>query len=172
MTDTPLWERQPTDTDKSYAAFCVYRDMGAQRSLEKLRQNLGKSKALMEQWSKAHKWVDRATAYDTHLQSKHSERVAQVQIEVIDNAIGDYRAIRKAIAKRLQVLEMVDYTAPAADLHELISLMQRADFYARLAVGLPEKITESKNTNDNKHSGTVTLLSDLSDDDLDSIINS
>ena len=36
-----IYDRQPTDTDKSWSAFCKYRDMGGDRSLEKVRQEIG-----------------------------------------------------------------------------------------------------------------------------------
>ena len=45
------WDRQPGEGPKSWAAFCVYRDMDpATRSLSNVAQQLGKSKVLMARW--------------------------------------------------------------------------------------------------------------------------
>lgn len=48
-----IWERQPRESSKAYAAFCVYRDLGPERSLEKVRQNLDKprSRKWLGDWS-------------------------------------------------------------------------------------------------------------------------
>jgi len=65
-----LWERQKTDTDKSYSAFCVYRDMGRDRSIRGVGRELGKSKALIDRWSSKHDWVNRVNAYDDYLEAQ------------------------------------------------------------------------------------------------------
>lgn len=58
------WERQEGETARAYEGFSEYRDMGAERSLAKVGQKLGKSKAQMEKWSKKYSWVARAEAWD------------------------------------------------------------------------------------------------------------
>src|SRR5437868_1524774 len=68
MGDTAqLWERQPSESPKAFQAAALYFEMGADRSLAAVGQSLGKSKALMERWSSAYGWVERAAAYDAHL---------------------------------------------------------------------------------------------------------
>jgi hypothetical protein len=43
-----------------YEARTLYVTMGPDRSLEAVRQKLGKSKALMERWSTQDNWVEHA----------------------------------------------------------------------------------------------------------------
>lgn len=66
MTDGPIWERQPGETDKAYAAFRLYRDMNpSTRSITAARQQSGKtSDRQWEEWSGKYAWVERAAAYD------------------------------------------------------------------------------------------------------------
>lgn len=64
MADARPWERQDGETARAYEAFTEYRDMGASRSLAKVGQKLGKSKAQMEKWSSKYSWVTRAEAWD------------------------------------------------------------------------------------------------------------
>ena len=59
-----VWERQSEETPKQYEAFACYRDMGPSRSLQAVGRELGKSRALMERWSAANGWVERARALD------------------------------------------------------------------------------------------------------------
>ena len=71
MTDTHRrWDRLPTETPKSYAAFLAYIALGARRSVrEALRQNSGETAVsgklrTWEGWSSKNAWVGRANARD------------------------------------------------------------------------------------------------------------
>ena len=105
------WERQPKETPKPFEAFCVYRDMGTERSLRKVSEKLGKSETLMARWSTAHNWVERAAAWDAE-----QDRIArQEQIEQIKKmrkrqADSGYALQMKAI-KALQELPTNEITA-------------------------------------------------------------
>lgn len=61
------FEQRKNETVKAYAAFSLYLGLGPQRSLEAVRQKLGKSKALIEKWSRRHAWVERTAIYERHL---------------------------------------------------------------------------------------------------------
>lgn len=58
------WERQDGETPKQFEAFVVYRDMGEERSLQKVANQLAKSRQLLTRWSSANNWVERCTAWD------------------------------------------------------------------------------------------------------------
>ena len=63
------YDRQPSETDKSWAAFCAYRDMGRERSLEKLKQNRietggSNTYSTLTNWSSKHAWVKRCSVFD------------------------------------------------------------------------------------------------------------
>jgi hypothetical protein len=71
------YDRQPNETDKSWAAFCVYRDMGRERSLEKVDQlrsqtSPKKSLSYLKEWSLKHGWVKRCSAFDDDELEKES----------------------------------------------------------------------------------------------------
>ncbi|PZV13541.1 MAG: hypothetical protein DCF20_14895 [Pseudanabaena sp.] len=60
-----IYDRQSTDTDKSFAAFAIYRDMGSDRTLEKVRVEIGhRSVRNLEAWCSKHLWVARCRAFD------------------------------------------------------------------------------------------------------------
>ena len=58
------WERQEGETPKQFEAFVIYRNMGDERSLSSVAQQLNKSKQLLGRWSAANNWVERCTAWD------------------------------------------------------------------------------------------------------------
>lgn len=172
VNDNHIWERLDTDTDKSFQAFCIYRDMGSNRSLRKVAKKLSKSETLINRWSMNHKWNDRTSEYDTYQAEQSRIRKENARAEIEADALADYAVIRKAIAKRIQVLEAANYQGSPSDLHELINLMEHANSYARLNSGLPDKITESSTKS--KVDATVqkkpVSADDLSDDELAAIL--
>lgn len=58
------WERQEGETSKQFEAFVIYRDMGEERSLQKVANQLAKSRQLLTRWSSANNWVERCRAWD------------------------------------------------------------------------------------------------------------
>ncbi|MEN9213679.1 MAG: hypothetical protein Q6J18_06540 [Gloeomargarita sp. DG02_3_bins_56] len=79
----PAWERQPREPHLAYQAFCRYRDMGAQRCLEPLRQDC--SLEQLQKWLSRWQWVERAAAWDQHLAmlwQKHYQQQQQHQQEL------------------------------------------------------------------------------------------
>ena len=68
------WERQPGESDRAWAAFQAYRDMGAgNRSFNKTYQKRyskpshAEAPQFFRNWAREHRWFERATAWDRHL---------------------------------------------------------------------------------------------------------
>ena len=61
------FERQPRETSKAFAAFSAYLGMGPERSLAAVGAKLGKSKVMMEKWSRKYDWPARVAAHGAHL---------------------------------------------------------------------------------------------------------
>jgi len=116
------WERQPTDTDKSFEAFEVYRRMGASRSLLKVSQQLVKSTTLLSRWSMRHGWVERCRAWDTH-QSRYAN-----ELELHTTAEMRRRMVTQAIELQTRamqrVLKMTDTEIAALTPYEVCLLMR------------------------------------------------
>lgn len=64
-TNTPEpWERQDGESTRAYEAFALYRDMGVDRSLRKVAQQLNKSLTIVAKWSTESEWIKRVAAWD------------------------------------------------------------------------------------------------------------
>ena len=74
--DRHTWDRQKHETQKAFAAFVVYRDLGPDRSQEKAAAELGKSRQLLNKWSVKWSWVTRARDYDDHLDALRQKAAA------------------------------------------------------------------------------------------------
>lgn len=70
------FEQRSRESTKAYAAFRTYLDMGPQRSLALAAKKLGKSKQLLERWSRRHDWQGRLAA--------HGAYAAQAEREIIE----------------------------------------------------------------------------------------
>ncbi len=71
-----LWDRQTGEGAKAYASFCIYRDMGRNRSIDaSYRAEKGHSEGSKRKaprrwltWSSANSWIERAQQYDLYLE--------------------------------------------------------------------------------------------------------
>lgn len=101
------WEQQPGESAKAFEAFAIYRDMGVERSLRKLTQQLHKNLTTIRDWSVKWNWQERVRAYDRDLDRQaHAQAVREVRSMT-------NRHIRIAMqlqAKALQALEQLDVT--------------------------------------------------------------
>jgi len=74
------YEPIPNETHKAWLAFCIYRDMGSIRSLDKAWQSAtgrkGRHSRHWATWSASNHWVSRSQAYDFAL-SKQTRRMVQ-----------------------------------------------------------------------------------------------
>ena len=71
------FEQQPGESAKAFAAFKLYRDMGAERSFRKAAQRLHKSVTVLVRWAKKFGWPARLVAWATHLQELEREAMDQ-----------------------------------------------------------------------------------------------
>lgn len=58
------WDIQEGESAKAYEAFAVYRDLGAERSIERVAETLHKDHTFLRKWSARYQWVERARAFD------------------------------------------------------------------------------------------------------------
>ena len=121
-----VWEKRKSESTRAYRAFCVYRDMGADRSLSKVREKLGRKSGYerqLQEWSSNHEWVNRVAAYDEHLEMLLRadletrlliERRKQIERELEDteNLLGKYDAVfnmsRLHVQQQSKLVDEVD----------------------------------------------------------------
>lgn len=135
MPQVPEWERIETDTDKSWEAFVVYRDLGADRTLDKVAKVLGKSNGLIERWSQKHEWVRRAGLWDA--QEDRSKQEGKLE----DIRSMDRRHISIAQLFQQKVLDRIrDIDPEELTPNQLISWYEVAVRIERTARGKPSEI--------------------------------
>jgi len=77
------WEKLSNETTKAYAAFCIYRDLGSERSIDKVLAVTGKrNRSSLIKWSSKYNWVERVQAYDQYLEELKRKEQEQAIIEM------------------------------------------------------------------------------------------
>ena len=112
-----LYDRETNESAKAFDAWTVYRDLGAERSLQKASEMYyghGANVGQFERWSRRYGWVERARAFDVeremirrsaiedHLKAQaenHAAREARIQERILE--------IREQAAE--QSLKMLQY---------------------------------------------------------------
>ena len=98
------YDRQNTDTDKSWLAFCKYRDMGGDRTVEKVRLECGyRSVRKLELWSSKYSWVKRVRAFDDDELQTESIALQKLRLE------RRLQLERDAWARRDKLIKKADF---------------------------------------------------------------
>lgn len=94
------WLKRDEESAQAYAAFCVYRDIGSDRTHLKALEKLGRPSGYqrqLEEWSGKYDWVSRCEAYDAHRD--------EVRLQAREDALRE--AQHKLSAETLTVLEQM-----------------------------------------------------------------
>jgi hypothetical protein len=153
------FEQKPDESAKAFEAFSVYLALGGRRSLETVGQKLGKSKALMERWSKRHNWVTRVEAHGQHM----TALTRRAEVEVVREYALEH-AKRKAAQEesewqtRCELLELAreaiirwkENERKYGTLEGIARLLELASKLGRLSCGMAtdktEKVVEETRT--------------------------
>lgn len=149
MTGKHPWDRLAKETDKAFAAFCVYRDMGAGRSHTKTATALGKAKGYrgwLETWSSRFDWVARAAKYDAHLDGKAQEatveeyqELAKLQVRIASKGLRLVEALFDQHQRFLEQEGELDMTTT-----EATRLLRETAKIVQVVHERPTEITEER----------------------------
>lgn len=142
-----IWERLPQETDKSWAAFQIYREMptfGAKaekRSLGNLARKLGYTDAQqVTKWSGVYDWQARCRAYDAHVGTEimtiREVALAEYQQAVVSSLGLQLAVLDEIINQALKDMKEQDTPDPL-DVKRLVSAIHEKDDLARRAGSMP-----------------------------------
>ena len=100
---TNLWDQQPKELSRAFAAFIAYRDLGLRRSCHAVAQQLNLNPSSALELSKRHHWQERVRAWDAHIdqqtQKDQLEAVKIMKQRQIALAIKAQKAAAKGLRK-------------------------------------------------------------------------
>ena len=162
MTNTPeqpktvlAFEQQHREGNKAFAAFKTYLDLGAQRSLVAVAEQHGKSKTMIERWSRRFDWPARVQAHAAHLATVERQAIEGLALEKavewdkVHEAvrIAEWQRHKKLIALADEMLSRWEKNkAKCGTLEGIARVLELATKLARLAAGMPTEVKEVNST--------------------------
>jgi hypothetical protein len=143
MTNT--WERQLNESTKAYERFCLYRDMGAHRSLRKLAEDLGLNLTTLADNSKKHSWQIRASEFDDFIeQATRQNQLAQVRAMKRRQIVLALKAQKVALLGLKKLLREIESSEARVKPEGLAKLLDSGCRLERLNRDQPEQSVEIK----------------------------
>ena len=150
------WQRQPGESSKAFGKFCEYRDLGPDRSLEKLRRlhegEDGWSRPALHELSERWRWSARAAAWDEEQDRARRQAQSEAIREMAERQARDgadmQRLARGAMAKwvkpdpHTRQLVLAENLSPS----EVARLYRLGFEVERLARGEPTQVTERRDS--------------------------
>ena len=148
------FEQLPKESAKAFAAFSLYLNLGAERSLAAVAQKLSKSEQLLKRWSAKYDWQARVKNHGAHL--AEVERKA-IEGATIENAVDWHRtheAVRreawqeaeKTIAMVRQARALWEKSGRTPGWEGMARMLELAFKLKQFAAGMPNEVKEV-NTN-------------------------
>jgi hypothetical protein len=121
-----MFEQQPHESNKAFAAFSLYLSLGPQRGLREVARKLDKCLTVVGKWSKKFDWSARVAAHSAHL--------AIVEREAVEAVARGKAAHWEQRESKLRETEWAMHErAIAAAKRGLDAYMERDKVYANLA---------------------------------------
>jgi hypothetical protein len=104
------YDRLENETNKAWAAFCIYRNLGLERTHERVcekiyntdgNQNPTRNLSQVRTWSAANSWLDRCRDYDRDEEIIERDRVRSRNIQEHDRELEQFRQSNKAMGSAL-----------------------------------------------------------------------
>lgn len=156
------WERQPNEGTKPFEAFCLYRDMGSERTLLKVSRQLGKSETLIQRWSFTHKWSDRCRAYDRHLDKIAHKTAIKEYSDMTKRHIRIAMKLQSSAIASLEKLVESKQTMKPRDIKEFIALGTELERLNRML-----NVDDEPNDDDGFLDALSGIASEVNDDACD-----
>ena len=104
-TEKP-WERQPKESLKAYEAFKKYLDLGDERSIRRVAEELHKSYPLIGRWSRTWNWVNRSREYDNELRRQDLKAKKKEILKMQERQLGIAMLLQKKGTEALSKINL------------------------------------------------------------------
>lgn len=160
-TTALVFEQQPRETSKAFAAFKIYLDLGPNRSLVSAAAKMGCSKRRMEWLSRKYDWPGRVTAFNRHFADLERQAIERLACEKAVEWWQLHEPARRqawleaeeAIAMVREARERWKKSNRTPGFEGMARMLELAFKLKQFAAGMPSKIKEVHNL----HAGKVSL---------------
>lgn len=160
--DAKSWERRTGETTQAFSAFAKYRGMGHGRSLAKVAQELGKSKTIVERWSRQWDWVNRVADHDHDEDRRLRDHELQVLQRMKERHLGFAQVIQQIASHPITELQKRVKAGkdPGLTAMEAVKLLETGMKLERLFRGEPDSISQHSIGINDRRNAVRRLLRD------------
>jgi hypothetical protein len=150
-----MFEQQSRESDKAFAAFKTYLELGPERSLATVAEKHGKSRTMIERWSRRFDWPARVQAHAAHLALVERQAIESLAMEkAVDWSkvheavkVAEWQRHKKLIALADEMLARWEKNkAKCGTLEGIARVLELATKLGRLAAGMPTEVKEVNTT--------------------------
>ena len=151
------FEQLPKESAKAFAAFSLYLNLGAERSLAAVAQKLSKSEQLLKRWSAKFDWPARVAAHAAHLavvergaiEATARGKAAEWEKRETQLRETEWSMHERAIAAAKRGLDAyMEKDKVYANLADIARMLEIASKLGRLATGLDKSNGEQRGGDD------------------------
>ena len=149
------FEQQSRESNKAFAAFRTYLELGPDRSLATVAERVGKSKTMVERWSRRFDWPARVEAHAAQVADAERKAIEALAVEravewdKVHEAvkIAEWQRHKKLIALADEMIARWEKNkAKCGTLEGIARLLELATKLGRLAAGMPTEVKEVNTT--------------------------
>jgi len=154
--DMPMkFEQQSRESNKAFAAFRTYLELGPDRSLATVAERVGKSKTMVERWSRRFDWPARVEAHAAQVADAERKAIEALAVEravewdKVHEAvkIAEWQRHKKLIALADEMIARWEKNkAKCGTLEGIARVLELATKLGRLAAGMPTEVKEVNTT--------------------------
>lgn len=139
------WERQKDEEYRYYVAFCIYRDLGATRNLQAVKEELEKQHGIkwtlkkISDIAQRYNWADRVYAFEQYTTYLLNKKREEDLIKMAERHSRLALLIQERIFARLQSLR--DEEISPSDLVRLLDVSTKLE---RLTLGEPTSLNKTE----------------------------
>lgn len=101
MAEEYVWARQKGEQSLAYEAFRQYLNLGKDRSIQGAAEAVNRSYSMVRRWSSTYSWVDRSTAFDSHIAGADTDGLIHQISESRDKNLALMDKLRGLLDQRL-----------------------------------------------------------------------
>jgi len=149
------FEQQERESNRAFAAFRTYLELGPERSLATVAERVGKSKTMVERWSRRFDWPARVEAHAAHVADAERRAIEALAVEravewdKVHEAvkIAEWQRHKKLIALADEMIARWEKNkAKCGTLERIARVLELATKLGRLAAGMPTEVKEVNTT--------------------------
>ena len=136
-----VWDKQVGETPLAYRLFAVYRDQGIIRDIREVAKDLGRGYRTVKNLSIENQWLNRAAAYDEHI---NSENERKLRYEIVEAKKRHHRLGAMMLDFAQESIENLRAMGDLLSVKDVVTLAEAGHKIESTALGMANEISESR----------------------------